>query len=166
MEVGAREKPSLWSPCTWGRESRGSALSPRELRPQGSQWGLLFLWNGARFPAFSEDPLRGKLKVHCGNCHWRLRSGTGNDKFAGTRAYWKGICFGFLSPNSLRNPPGLNQVSVLGSALQTGSSESTFFLINLKFASCKFYQWKSYSNLGYRYRQCGFRLWLLGYGDI
>ena len=122
MEVGAREKPSLWSPCTWGRESRGSAPSPRELRPQGSQWGLLFLWNGARFPAFSEDPLRGKLKVHCGNCHWRLRSGTGNDKFAGTRAYWKGICFGFLFPNSLRNPPGLNQVSVLGSALQSSTS--------------------------------------------
>lgn len=105
MEVGARTKPSLWNPCSWGRESRGPATSPTELRPQGSQGRLLFLWNGVRFPSLSVDPLRGKLKGHCGNCYWRLCTGTGNDKCAGTRAYCKGNCFGFLFPNSLRNPP-------------------------------------------------------------
>lgn len=60
--------------------------------------------------------------MHCGNLHWS----TGNDKFAGTHDYCKEIYFGFFFPSSLRNAPGLNQVSVLGSALHTGSSDSIF----------------------------------------
>ena len=114
-----QNKSSLRGSYGGGGQDEASPLEPLLLR-QGEQrlchipYGakttgisgeVAVLWNGVRFPALSVDPLRGKLKGHCGNCHWRLCTGTGNDKCAGTRAYWKGICFGFLFPNSVRNPP-------------------------------------------------------------
>lgn len=110
----------LEKPCSCGRESRDSAASHTEL----GGFAVTLKW--CEVSCFVRSPTERELKVHCETSPGGSCTGTGNDKFAGTQGHCKGIGFGFLCLGSLRSPPGLSQVSALGSALHAGSPDSIF----------------------------------------
>lgn len=104
------------------QESRGSITPPPELRPWGSQGGSAVTLKWCGVSCFVRSPAEGEIE----GALWKPP--LEHRKWQVCRNSW--ILYGnllwILFPSSLKNPPGLNQVSVWSSTLHTDLSDSIF----------------------------------------